>query len=173
MRSSLTYSNKGVNFLNVIEFRFGVIQLIWFVIIAIVVICCIVAAFNESNEEAAKAIEAQNDKQIAAKRPDAFIRLFSEEFPDFAGQLTFSKSEEIIQCWERISVSSDFRKHFKLFSKDEFKSPSNEQTAMRYIMLNVANNVSSDFEEYVNDNLKGSYAAMRRAINSSKTLAAQ
>ncbi|NIZ59848.1 hypothetical protein DL239_02530 [Sedimentitalea sp. CY04] len=139
----------------------------WIWIIGAVVVCCIIAGVAQASEDDEK-------KKLAAKRPDAFVRLFSEEFPDFSGNITFAKAEAAIKKWDEAIVSYDFTKHQKLFDKTKFKNVDSANQAMSYLINCVAKEISIEFVEYIQKNsMEASYAAMRRAMDSSLTLAEQ
>ncbi|MEM7215182.1 MAG: hypothetical protein AAF423_06530 [Pseudomonadota bacterium] len=146
----------------------------WILIIVAIVICCIVAGIAQSSEDAATEQRDQNIRQIAAKRPDAFIRLFQEEFPDFAEDITFSKAESAIEEWNRALESNDYKQHLSFFNKSQFKDADAAQKARRFLMGNVANEISSEFLEHVLENpIEDSFNAMHRIIRSSLTLAGE
>lgn len=144
----------------------------WILIIIAVVICCIIAGISQSSEDAAEAESIRIANQIAAKRPDAFIRLFQEEFPNYAGTITFSKAEAAIREWERAADSKEYKRHLKMFNKGKFKNAHAAKTAMSYIVRCTASEISPEFLIYVDENpLEDSYMGIRRAIHSSNTLA--
>lgn len=139
----------------------------WFWIIGAIVVCCVIAAFAQASEDEEK-------KKVAAKRPDAFIRLFSEEFPDFSGNITFAKAEAAIKAWDEAIASNHFTKHLKIFDKTKFKNDHAAKQAMNHVIHSVAQQISPEFTSYVmNKPLDESYASMRRAMDSSVTLAGQ
>lgn len=139
----------------------------WFWIIGAVIVCCIIAAVAQASED-------EDKKKVAAKRPDAFIRLFSEEFPDFSGSITFAKAEAAIKAWDAAIASNSFTKHLRIFDNTKFKNDHAAKEAMDHVIHSVAQQISPEFVSYIlNKPLSESYASMRRAIDSSVTLAGQ
>jgi hypothetical protein len=141
----------------------------WILGVIAVIICCIIAA---AMSDAQDAENKKSANQMAAKRPDAFIRLFSEEFPDFASQMTFSRSEAALRAWDAAVRSNDYTKHLMFFDKTKFKNAAAMREAARYVNRNVAAQISREFAEHAEQDPEATYLALRRAITSSLTLAA-
>ncbi len=164
----------------------------WFWIITAAVICCVIGAIVENEEkkeaqaeqakiaqaEQAKIAQAEQakitqDKKVSAKLPDAFIRLFSEEFPDFQNQITYSRAEAAIATWNNSVAADDYTRHLKFFNNNEFKNDVAHREAATYVVTNVAREISPELLEYAKNNPEQSYATLRRVIISSFTLANQ
>lgn len=139
----------------------------WIWIIGAAIVCCVVAAFAQAEEDEEK-------KKVAARRPDALIRLFSEEFPDFSGAVTFSKAEAAIKAWDTAIASYNYKKHLKIFDKKKFKNDNAAKQAMSHVTQSVAQEISPEFVSYLSNRpVDEAYASMRRAMDSSVTLAGQ
>ena len=140
----------------------------WIILIVAAGIC---SAISSAAEEEEKKNTEKEKKLLEAKQPDALIRLFSEEFPDFGNDMTFSKAQEVLKTWNSVAASSDYKKHVKFFDNTSFKSEADCQLAMSYMMREIGGIISSEFREYANENVEYSYSTMRRAITASLTLA--
>jgi opacity protein-like surface antigen len=138
----------------------------WIVIIIVVVACCAIAAAAAGKDEEEK-------KQTEAARPDAFIRLFSEEFPEFGNNLTFAKSEAAISAWEKTTKKYAYQRHLKLFDQTTLKDGTGGDKARRLAATETAKHISAEFLSFCEINVHQSYDGLSRAIKSSVTLAAK
>ena len=155
--------------------------MIIFIAIGVVVICCMVASANNRNEEIQhqaleqqqQALEQQQQAlamQAAAKRPEAFAKLFAEEFPEFASDITYAKAQACLRAYDQAVHSKEHRRSLNWTGK-KYKDYRSQKKAEKYILQHVAAHVSPEFQEYVESNMKNSWLAMKRVIDSSATLA--
>lgn len=157
----------------------------WLLIIMGIFACWVISAIgnaakdeeiaNQSQTIAVQSQEiAQINRQIAAKRPDAFIRLFKEEYPIFADALTFSKAEGAINTWNWALGQKGYTQHLTIFDKSKFKTDEAFLQAASFMSLQLAQEVSNEFRDYVLlAPVEETYLTIRRIINSSYTLASQ
>ena len=125
-----------------------------------------IAQGEEENNLKAKAIT----DAATAKRPDAYSRLFKEEFPEFANKITFVKSESMIAASSSCLASPYFKKQLHWLNKDQFKSEEAADLGMTELVNLTAQHVSPDFQAYALKNKRDAYLKFIGILNSSATL---
>ncbi len=120
------------------------------VLIVLVCVCAAIAVgggLAQGEEQNALTAKALN-QDAAAKRPDAFSRLFKEEFPEFADQISFVKSESMIRAYTAYGGSSQHKKHLHWLYTKNYKSDDAELQAKRELLEHCAPCVSPEFCDY-------------------------
>ena len=135
----------------------------WIWIIGAIVVCVVIAAFAQAQEDEEK-------KNVAAKLPDAFTRLFSEEFPNFSGNITFTKAEAAIKAWDTGFEDREYTKHKHWFREGYFKNEDAKLIAETYLVSKLAKEISHEFLAYVQENPVEGFNTVNRVIISSRTL---
>ena len=79
----------------------------WFVISAVIIVLVFILITKSGKSETAT-VQAELS-QASAKRPDAFKELFREEFPDFASDITFTKSKALLDEYVYAQRSDEFK----------------------------------------------------------------
>ncbi len=146
------------------------------VAIVVVVICCMISGMNDNSK---KAVDIQNEAladqqraiaaQAAAKRPEAFAKLFAEEFPDFAGEITYAKAQAMLLDWDKALKAKEYKRALT-WSGKAYKDYHTGQKAKKYVLQRVGAHVSPAFLQQVENHVDESLAAMQRVVDSSLVL---
>ena len=70
----------------------------WILIAIGVVVVCVIAAAAAGESE-------KQEKTAAAKRPEALVRLFNEEFRSLGASLTYAQADQAVKNWEKLEKS--------------------------------------------------------------------
>ncbi len=140
-----------------------------FIAICACIALAVFGAIAQGEEENQLKVKAVADA-ATAKRPDAYSRLFGEEFPGFAGQITFVKSESMIAASNNCLASPSFKKQLHWLNKDHFKSDEAAEIAMTELVTLTAQHVSPEFLEFAVQNKRDAYLKFIGILNSSATL---
>lgn len=138
----------------------------WLLVVGIVICICAAIAAASDDEEKKKAA-------AAAKVPDAFARLFREEFPRFADQITYAKSEQFLRQYHAALSARPWTSRLKLFDKSRFKSEPDRAQALRYLAGATAGEISDDFRTFAINNPNEYFQTIQRVIASTNTLSNQ
>lgn len=110
-------------------------------------------------------------QQIASKRPEAFKRLFAEEFPGYSQDITYAKSEEILRVYDRLMASElvedtliKYQVHDDMVKTDAF--------IQNWFADKLGPIVSVGFHQHAKTNAPAFLLALSRVVKSSATLAA-
>jgi len=139
------------------------------IFIILVVICCIVASISQSNDENEKRQSILLAEKFAARMPDAFIRIFGEEFPEHASEITYSKAKGCIDAWNSTVTSKEYKKHISWIG-NKYKSPTHQRAGELLLARNVASQVSDKFLEQALADPDKFSETFQRAIKAAATL---
>ena len=116
----------------------------------------------------AGAISQSEDKQ-AAKRPEVFRDLFSEEYPNYADEMTFVKAEQFLSAWDKVQKSFHFTYNYRNFMGNDFKDEVKRQEGSEYAIEQCGSSISSDFSSYALSNPVETYRRLEAIISSTDT----
>jgi hypothetical protein len=134
-------------------------------IVVVILICAGIAASSNQAEVEQKKLLASS----AAKRPEAFQRLFAEEFPAFSSNVTYSKAEAILSTWTKAAESWDFKQHVTFFG-GQFKDSDHHLLACKLMVARTASLISDEFASEAAKAPIDYYSTMHRIITSANTL---
>ena len=132
----------------------------WILIAIGVVVVCVIAAAAAGESE-------KQEKTAAAKRPEALVRLFNEEFRSLGASLTYAQADQAVKNWEKLEKSFAWLGTRNLFGT-KFSSDKSKKRAAQLLNERVLSGPAVD--QMARDNPSLFVDKMMAILESSKTL---